>query len=142
MKASKFPSAYKVWDIDGGVMLEGDEITNRGLTLASDGLPYFSKLPFDCVILWFTGVFDKNKNPVYEGDLCKCAVDSGFGSQIKAMGIMRWNQVDRQFSLEMPSAVANVVYQASELELLGNEFTHPELLATIMDKGRKGTDNG
>lgn len=149
MKASKFPREYKLWlpdedqldpvtgeVIGKGVFLEGDQITARGFTLTGDGLPYYMQLPFECVVLWWSGFVDKDHVKVYEGDICKFEISSGFGSMIETLAIMRWDVSTRQFILHMGAQQGGVVYDAINTVKVGNEFTHPELLGKIMEKAK------
>lgn len=146
MQASRFPREYRLYLPDEevkneegavvsmGVFLEGEQITARGFTLTGDGLPYYLQLPFACFIQWWSGFVDKNQVKVYEGDICKFEVSSGFGSMIEQLAIMRWDANTRQFILHMGAHTGGVVYDAINTIKVGNEFTHPELLAKIIEK--------
>lgn len=148
MLASKFPRQYRLYlpeeevkneegkVVSIGVFLEGDQITARGFTLTGDGLPYYQQLPFNCFIQWWSGFVDKNHVKVYEGDICKFEISSGFGSMIEQLAIMRWDIGTRQFILHMGAQQGGVVYDAINTIKVGNEFTHPELLAKIMEKAK------
>lgn len=146
MRATKFPREYRLYlpeedtkDEEGNVImkgsfLEGDQVTARGFTLTADGLPYYNALPFECVLQWWSGFIDKNHVKVYEGDICKFEISSGFGSMIEQLAIMRWDMSTRQFILHMGAQTGGIVYDAINTVKVGNELTHPELFATIMEK--------
>lgn len=146
MKATKFPREYRLYLPDEevrneegdlvsmGAFLEGEKITERGFTLTADGLPYYNKLPFECYLQWWSGFIDKNHVKIYEGDICSLEVSSGFGSMIEQLAVMRWDTDTRQFILHMGSQVGGIVYDAINTMKIGNEFTHPDLLAKIMEK--------
>lgn len=146
MRASHFSREYRLYLPDEevkneegkvvsmGIFLEGEEVTKRGFTLTADGLPYYTQLPFECFIQWWSGFVDKNHVKVYEGDICSFLVSSGFGSMIEQLAIMRWDIGTRQFILHMGAHTGGVVYDAINTVKVGNEFTHPELLAKIIEK--------
>lgn len=148
MRSTRFPREYRLYlpdeevkDEEGnvisrGAFIGGEEITNRGFTLTADGLPYFNKAPFDCVILWWTGFHDKNRVKVYEGDICKMFLSSGFGSMVESLGIMAWDNQNHRFILHMGAQESGKIYDAVDTERIGHEITHPELLAKILEKAK------
>lgn len=139
MRASKFPREYRLWLPEEKIFLEGEEITKRGFTLTADGLPFYVQLPFDCIIQWWSGFIDKNHVKVYEGDICKFGLSSGFGSMIETYAIMQWDINTRQFILHMGAQQGGIVFEAIDTEKIGNEFTHPDLLAKIIEKAKHTT---
>lgn len=136
MKASRFPREYRLWLPEEKIFLEGEEITKRGFTLTGDGLPFYMQLPFDCIVQWFSGFIDKNHVKIYEGDICKFNISSGFGSMVESLAIMKWDNGTHQFILHLGAQEAGRVYDAVDTEKIGNEFTHPDLLAKIMEKAK------
>lgn len=148
MRSTRFPREYKLYlpdeevkDDEGnviskGAFIEGEEITNRGFTLTADGLPYFNKIPFDCVILWWTGFYDKNNKKVYEGDICRMYLRSDFGSMVESIGLMVWDNINHRFILTMGAQEGGKIYDATGTECIGHEITHPELLAKILEKAK------
>lgn len=132
MKATRFPREYRLWIPEEKIFLEGEEVTKRGFTLTADGLPYYNQLPFECYVQWFTGFIDRDHKKIFEGDICEFEVSSGFGSMISKRAVMRWDNVGHQFALQMLAVEGGVVYDALNTVKVGNEFSHPELLAELI----------
>lgn len=138
MKASKFPREYIGYDIETGLFLDAEAMIKKGITVAPDGLPYFNQIPHnDFVLLWFSGQKDKNNQKIYEGDICKMNVQNEFGSFFEALGIMRWVQATSQFILTMGAQVGDQYFHVVDVEKVGHELTHPDLLQAINDKAKK-----
>lgn len=141
MKASKFPREYIGFDLVENKFLSESELISLGVTLAPDGLPSYQAMPKnDFVLLWFSGQKDKNQNKLYEGDICKMNVRNEFGSFFQELGIMRWVAHTSQFILTMGAQVGNQYFEVVDVEKVGHEFTHPDLLQTINDKAKKPTN--
>jgi hypothetical protein len=138
MKASKFPREYIGFDLGENKFLDENALMSKGITLAPDGLPYFNQIPSnDFVLLWFSGQKDKNNQKIYEGDICKMNVQNEWGSFIQALGIMRWVEHSSQFILTMGAQVGNQYFHVVDVEKVGHELTHPDLLQEINDKAKK-----
>lgn len=137
MQASQFPISYKLFLVDEGIFLEGEDVTNRGFTLTADGLPYYSKEPFPVIILWFSGQMDMNKNLIYEGDICKILVENSFGSVTEDIAIMRWVARSNQFILNMGAPRGGEVFTVVGVERIGHELTDPELKEKIIANSQK-----
>lgn len=135
MKASKFPSEYKLYLPNEGIFLEGDEqVLARGFTLTADGLPYWQKEAHDVVILFYSGQMDKNSTKIFEGDIVKMKVQNSFGSLSETIAIMRWNAQQFRFILMMGvKKEDNNIYSVVDVEKIGNELTHPELAGQILN---------
>ncbi len=132
MKASAFPRVYRAFDLDRNLMLNPKQLASEGFTLAPDGLPSNSIKPmFNIVLLWFSGQSDHEGRHLFEGDICKCQIKNEFGSVVVDYGVMRWSDSLQSFSLMIPSAQGGVKLDVQSVELLGNEFENPELVALV-----------
>lgn len=136
MRASLFPREYRLWIPEEGIFLEGEEVLKRGFTLTADGLPYYNRIPFNCVVQWWSGFVDKNHVKVFEGDICKMYLSSGFGSMIENLAIMVWDRVNHRFILNMGAKEGGMVFDAIDTEKIGNEFTHRDLLDKILSNAK------
>ncbi len=132
IKASRFPRAFKAWDIQDQKFYMPEEVLPKlGLTLTADGLPYWIKEPREIVICWFTQQTDSNKEPLFEGEICRMEVQTPFGVIQNVLGVMRWLERDSRFILIMAGTDPNQQYATLKVEKIGHEITHPELLAKI-----------
>jgi hypothetical protein len=138
MKASKFPREYIGFDLVEKKFLPEGELISLGITIAPDGLPSYQAMPKnDFVLLWFSGQKDKNNTKIYEGDICKMNVQNEFGSFFEALGIMRWVAHTSQFILTMGAQVGDQYFHVLDVERIGHELTHPDLLQAINEKAKK-----
>lgn len=133
MQASGFPRAYRAFLPDTNELLYGDKLLDRGVTLTPDGLPYFASRPFPLILMWFSGQYDHEKKPLFEGDICKLHVANEFGSLIVDYGVMRWNRQTSSFFLAVPSTAPTQNLNVQKVELLGNEFENQELVRLVKD---------
>lgn len=132
MKASHFPRIYRAYDLERKIMLSPERLASEGFTIAPDGMPSNSmKAMFDIVVLWYSGQLDKDRKPIFEGDICKCHIANEFGSMTVDYGVMRWNNDVHQFLLMIPSAFGGQLLKVQTVELLGNEFENPELVPLV-----------
>jgi len=131
MQATKFPRAYRAWNLDTQTMLMPDELVKTGFTITPDGLPSYREMPFAVVLMWFSGKQDVNNQPIFEGDICKVQIKNEFGSMIVDYGIMRWESNMSAFMLQVPSLNAGQMLDVQSVELLGNEFQNPELVPLV-----------
>lgn len=136
MKASKFPREYIGFEVETQKFLSAEELVARGVTLAGDGLPYFSGQAFDFVILWFSGQKDNENHKLYEGDLVEMEVNTGFGSLIKEKAIMQWDVKTTQFILKMPAVVPNQYLKVQNVKKIGHELTNPDIAVEISNKAK------
>ena len=131
MKASSFPRVCRAWNLDTSEMLSPEKLVTLGLTISPDGLPAYRDRPFPVVLMWFSGKVDHAGKHIFEGDICKVEVDTGFGSVTIDYGIMRWNEGIGAFMLMIPSAVGGHMLNVIKVELLGNEFENAELVPLV-----------
>lgn len=73
----------------------------------------------DIVLMQFTGLYDKNKKEIYEGDILK---DSGFGGN--SLEVVRWVQS----GWEPANSYLNWTRHILTAEVVGNIYENPELL--------------
>lgn len=140
MKASSFPRQFIVFNEETGEFYDNDALLEKGFTLGADGLPHYAKQPFPAVILWYSGQWDKDKKKLYEGDIVRMFIPTEFGSQLEAYAVMRWSGHDYRFILNMGAQVDGMTFDVLDVEKVGHEFSHPDLLAKIMEKAKTITN--
>ena len=84
----------------------------------------------DCTVQQFTGLQDKNKKDIYEGDIIKYSwVDSIIVPPTKHSAIKEVKWLKNQFTiLEHPCSFGAVHFSHFKKEIIGNIFENPELL--------------
>ncbi len=142
MQASAFPRMCRAWNLDTKEMLYPEQLITLGFSISPDGLPVYRDRPFPVVIMWFSGHYDKNKKPIYEGDICKMEILNDFGSVSIDYGIMRWNKNTGGFMFLIPSAVPDQVLNVRSAELIGDEFRNDELIPLLKNEKHIKKDNG
>jgi uncharacterized phage protein (TIGR01671 family) len=86
---------------------------------------YFKMSEEDCTMQQWTGLFDKNKNPIYEGDLVKIhLVAEEIGEIIFERGGFCC------CSKTLNGTFLGIVESGFRIEIIGNIFETPELLET------------
>lgn len=131
MKASSFPRICRAWNLETSTMLSPEALIRAGVTISPDGLPAYRDQPFELVLMWYSGKKDHAGRRIFEGDICKVDVDTGFGSSSIDYGIMRWSDDLGQFLLMIPSAQGGHMLNVKKVELLGNEFDNKELVPLV-----------
>ena len=109
-----------------------DQLEAMGVGISALGLPIFRGAPIpNCTLQWFSGQSDQNKVPLFEGDICKIAVQNEFGSATEGLAIMRWTPEIRQFILHIVNSVPNLQVKISSCIRIGDELRNPELSKPI-----------
>lgn len=87
-------------------------------------------------LMQFTGLYDKNKTPIYEGDIvifedCEMSTESGYGDTFINQGIVEYNNENCCFNVteRITVELVDVLYKGNEsLEVIGNIYDNPDLL--------------
>ena len=81
---------------------------------------YLEALDLDkCILMQFTGLYDKNKKPIFEGDL----LSDGAGHDM-----VEWDKENACFTLGDNFQNGDGGLTWDVLEIVGNAFENPELL--------------
>lgn len=83
---------------------------------------YFKMSEEDCTMQQWTGLFDKNKNPIYEGDLVKIHLAT---EEIGEIVFERGGFCCRSKSFN--GTFLGIVESGFSIEIVGNIFETPEL---------------
>ncbi len=77
-------------------------------------------------LMQFTGLKDKNKKDIYEGDI----VEVDFGSSLKSLATVDWHKASfTLFYINDPEAFGDWIWKYHDnLEVVGNIYENPELL--------------
>lgn len=87
-------------------------------------------------LMQFTGLYDKNKVPIYEGDIvifedCEMSSESGYGDTFINQGVVEYNNENCCFNVteRITVELVDVLYKDNEtLEVIGNIYDNPDLL--------------
>lgn len=90
----------------------------------------------DIELMQFTGLYDKNKVPIYEGDIvifedCEMSTESGYGDTFINQGVIEYNDENCCFNVteRITVELVDVLYKDNEsLEVIGNIYDNPDLL--------------
>lgn len=99
------PKAFRAFEPATGRMYYEPELMQQGVGMTPTGKLVFvagenaGRFATGLIPLWNTGQKDEVGNSLYEGDICEVDVDTGFGSFVERVGIMRWNVMHNCFSL-------------------------------------------
>ena len=132
MKATKFPREWIVYNLDESRFMYEDELVKIGLQLMPDGLPSFREVPFEFVILWFSGLLDSNGKKLYEDDIVEMYIANDFGSMVKAYAIMKYDIKIGAFRLVTGMTADGHFLDIENVIKVGHAITHPELALEAM----------
>jgi len=131
MKASQFPREYRAYDLSENKMLTPEQLADKGVSIAPDGLPYFNNEPFNLVVLWYTGHQDSHGKKLFEGDIVKVEMQNEFGSVTEEYGVMRYDPNHMCFIIMVPDQEPGRSFNGANIKKVGNEFENPEFLPLI-----------
>lgn len=117
------PKDFQAFDLIANCVRTTDECMHLGLAILPNGT--MNKQGF--VPLHFTGRFDEEKHPIYEQDIVEIAIDTGFGSVVKQVGVMRWSRDAGTYAITYVSTMPGQ-YQSRIVKKLGTMFTDSNLL--------------
>jgi uncharacterized phage protein (TIGR01671 family) len=143
---------FRAWDFDNKKWIMDFLFSKKGTICIWDR----SEIKFEYIsdniqILQFTGLDDKNGNPIYEGDILKHEwtndIDFGLLGQEQKMvshyevywaighGGFAITGIERSLSQKnYPPSMSETYFGpilVSQTEIIGNKFEHPELLKSI-----------
>ena len=113
---------FRVWNKPAKCFIQdiNNEIATFTLLTLSDYLKEYSISNIDHLIFQqYTGLNDKNKKPIYEGDFIRGQFDHGPAGLREEILPVRWSKEDGyQWNY----------WDLSTIEVIGNLFENPELL--------------
>ena len=110
------PIKFRVWDFFHKQWITGAAIELNGCIINTS----FAEPETNCVALQYTGLTDKNDNPIYEGDI----IHLKFG-ELNANLVVKW---DKYMGLKYHNGGwTSLVHVDTHGEVIGNIFENPEL---------------
>lgn len=76
-------------------------------------------------VMQFTGLLDKNRVEIYEGDV---VIERMPGSSTEYRGVVEWNKNSAAFMINEGTIYMKALLETTEKEVLGNIYENPELL--------------
>ncbi len=77
----------------------------------------------------FSGQFDKDKQAIFEGDICSCDVITEFGSLVQMLGVMVYSEERNAFLFEMVMDTEEKrECKVTNVKIIGNIIDTPELV--------------
>jgi uncharacterized phage protein (TIGR01671 family) len=114
---------FRAWDIENKCMRNNVAV---GLGMVEYDLSCHQ--PVEIMIpMQFTGLFDKNGTPIYEGDIVKCkfAFGDNVCEVVEEKGCYWVSQKNKEIK---DKAHDNLYWHIDGIEVLGNIYEHPHLL--------------
>ena len=112
------------WDMVGRITTRFGKVSNHTIKRkAGESYYYFAYQLWNIMdratVGQYTGKKDKNKNPIFEGDV---VVSDGCAY------VCRWCDVNMEFTLENADEMVGMSYLYPAIEVIGNIYENPELL--------------
>jgi len=101
------------------MLYDGFIISNGGVNFPEGGWDINGENDKDSILMQYTGIKDKNKIEIYEGDICNIY---GFGGNVVGVKAIRWD------SYNNVGAGFNYRDDGHFLEVIGNVYQNPELI--------------
>ena len=113
--------SFRAWD--GEIMLFYEPQTTEEYCI--EWLDFFFK---KCHVMQFTGFYDRNHNPIFEGDILKIAeiYDRGDGGYDDGLFEVKWD--DTMFLVTDNKGHVEFLHVNDDCEVMGNVFQNLELL--------------
>jgi len=106
------------------------DLENSGATEVNPAIRFF-----DGVLMQFTGLLDKDKKEIYEGDIVQYGCEDGIAI---AQIVFDENEDEGAFLCGFKCVLLNIIdypddeYDPRELEVIGNIYENPELIKEVV----------
>lgn len=117
------PKQFRALDLNTSEILTEEDLLAMDVSLLPDG----SMSRPGLVPLVHTGNMDEQGQDVYEHDVVRVGINTGFGSLVEAIGVISWSTNANQFAVKYVAATPGV-HSSKIIERLGSAFTHSHLL--------------
>jgi uncharacterized phage protein (TIGR01671 family) len=125
---------FRVWNIESKKFSENHEemaLSRKGELIKVIVYPenhFVSKVDFGYEINLFTGLIDKNKNEIYEGDIIEIIFEEMAGT--RALAEIRFNEKTGAFIMVHPKGIPyrDLTFLKKTIEVIGNKYENQELL--------------
>lgn len=125
---------FRVWDVKNQSFIHEEDAKHKRLAISFDGRIYHggwdSVLPEnDYVINQWSGIKDKHGREIYEGDIVSFQHFSGEDSPKTTIEEVYFSEGMFLFGRGLEFAMNDVNFGDETLDILGNIYENPELLA-------------
>lgn len=127
------PKAFRCFEPATGRMYYEKELIEMGIAMTPTGKLVWvmgenaGREATTLIPLWNTSQSDDGGNPLYEGDICEVSIETGLGSLMPRIAIMRWSAQFNNFSLHFngrETFAGGVTIR--ECKRIGNEYQNKE----------------
>lgn len=119
---------FRAWTEEGEVMYyDVYPFEDDTLLLSYDEIAFDEVPASEFVLMQSTGLFDKNGNEIFEGDIVKFTITNGFDYVVDEYGVVTYKQGAFFIVKDFAEYLISYVY-TDEIEVVGNIYENPEFL--------------
>jgi uncharacterized phage protein (TIGR01671 family) len=119
MTANRFK--FRFWDVHTKRMIRYDKTAWH----IDDAIRAYYDNPEHFIAMQSTGLVDKSRKEIFEGDIVEFGCDSWTHSEI---GIIIWDDYETKFKIDSDPEFPLPWGKLGDIEIIGNIYENPELL--------------
>lgn len=116
---NKRPIKFRLWDKVGKFWVSNYAVNPEGNVIFFNFINNFNLIQERCVLMQFTGLYDKNEKEIWEGDVVSLNAEGAY--------LVTWDEEDCLFKFGHSPVFEACAYKA-EIMVIGNVFENSELV--------------